>query len=388
MITFLIKTTPLHCNFNQYFNVFPKGQLKLYNGIYTILYRTMKSGKDVIGHAPKILSTFIIKLHHIGFMTQRFGHIHKVVEYLEKNNLKAKLLPGLTPSPNPSNVKDIDSNTQKSNFKAIDSVPFTEFLPSDHPCVNPVVQSNAEKVIGFLNHIIPKPNYTVEVLRRAETEKLIRYEDTKEFPSTGSPILTPEGIKFYKKLSLALDNAEINLPKIDNIIYQVGLLKIANDTLIPLSKQMHLVVAYNVIYDTYICLGTLTSEDNILHTKLSSNQPIGEKKEKEKAQFFKPMNPYIVVEKKDFDVHLQGTKYIQTFAVTSIIKNIQNKTSLDTPPILYNPNGITPDDLTKMLELKANEPIPQKKKISHFEQEKQNAKTAKLAELTKNKKSK
>lgn len=134
---------------------------------------------------------------------------------------------------------------------------------------------------------------------------------------------------------------------------------------------MHMIIAYDTVNDSYIAIGSLTSEDNPFHTKLSDDQPISDNKQKK--QYFKPMNPYIHIEKTDFDL------------LSTLIEKIQSKT--ESKVIMsYNSKGITLDDLNKMLILKAEQPVPLPKKMSHFEIEKQKAKAEKLAKATLEKK--
>lgn len=168
-------------------------------------------------------------------------------------------------------------------------------------------------------------NSIQSLLIEAEKRKLILYEDTHEYPQSGSVKLTPLGINYYHLIGIKPIIHDIsNLDPNATINYFVGSLAIHNDALIPFSKQLHLIVVFDIKNNQYMAFGSLTSEKSTEHFKLSETQPISNNN---KAQYLKIFPVALIVIYNEFEVHQKGTEYVKDMNIKTkldfVLKNIK-----------------------------------------------------------------
>jgi hypothetical protein len=168
------------------------------------------------------LSTSLCYLQSYSISIRSVGHVHKILEVVAKN-------PGIKDQAAQVQSKTSNSNSEINgvvNPNLPNEVPFDQISRLDLSTSTSSVSnsnqpssldSSSSKAIELFKKIMPKPIYnnsaSIEVLQQAEKAKLIQYEHTQEYPSSGSPILTSEGIKLFNKLHSNLMNNSEKVPE-------------------------------------------------------------------------------------------------------------------------------------------------------------------------------
>lgn len=188
------------------------------------------------------------------------------------------------------------------------------------------------------------------------------YYDAPSPANSGILTLTKKGLDTYTAMKEVLPGCEDSvyqrIANTDNLfqktcILRAGMLEISQNTIIPMSMQMHLVIAQFEKED-YRVFASYTSKTSgtIL---IDENQIFGINKK----QFLSTFNP-LIVQQRNFTIHPEGTKYTQDHVneLNNVLTSQAN--SIDTK---YTGDGYTKNDLVLMLNTDSNigpksKPVP------------------------------
>jgi len=169
---------------------------------------------------------------------------------------------------------------------------------------------------------------------------------------------------------MELDSDTVNTTS-NNTSYIVGTLAVNPTTEILEPHQSHLVVGSENDQEITV-FATLTSEKGTktLHiinekttTKLSEKQVSG----KEKGQYVRPISPNLKVKREDFEIHDEGTEYVNDPDIKQKLSNVKKETERF-ESISYNSTGITSDDLTDISNIKNIMAINEQNKLKDHEE--------------------
>ncbi len=317
------------------------------------------------------------------------GHVYKIM-----NTINSKSQLQITHIADTPKQTTIDST---QNTKIINELPYNNMsLEKIEDASNPsLLNKVSAKFLDSLNYIVSN-SFTIaksdqnteslkDLLQQAENRKLITYElDNTEKVQEGTAKLTKEGLAYYNKMlekfinSTSVQNTE-KIP--ESIQFVAGMLKISDETIITLPKQMHFVVAYDLNSNTYKIIGILTSEKDPKNLVLTLDQPISKNADKE--QLFRFLSTPLIATSNQIEFNEEATRYVQRHDVSA--KLIASKDQyLKKNAILYDSKGLTKEDLIKLLTMHEQQIQKPAKKLSHYEQEKL-AQKLKKAELNKQK---
>lgn len=317
------------------------------------------------------------------------GHVYKIMNTINsKNQLQT------------THIADTPKQTttdSTQNTKIINELPYNKMsLEKLEDASNPsLLNKVSAKFLDSLSYIVSN-SFTIaksdqnndslqDLLQQAENRKLITYElDNTEKVQEGTAKLTKEGLAYYNKMLEKIINSTSvqDTEKIpESIRFVAGMLKISDETVITLPKQMHFVVAYDLNSNTYKIIGILTSEKGPKNLVLTLDQPISKNADKE--QLFRFLSTPLIATSNQIEFNEEATRYVQRHDVSA--KLIASKDQyLKKNAILYNSKGLTKEDLIKLLTMHEQQIQKPTKKLSHYEQEKL-AQKLKKAELNKQK---
>jgi hypothetical protein len=179
---------------------------------------------------------------------------------------------------------------------------------------------------------------------------LLKYQDTTEYPKSGLLTFTPEGYKFLRKAYPLVKNQSSDIASTEGKAFEVGVLKIDANTLIPISSQEHLVIVHDYKNNEICVIGILTSEKGPDLITLSKNQPISDN---DKEQNLKLLSVPYKLKPEDFNKHEKATNYIQAPNITKIVNDSIHQ--IKNEPVPYNSKGSTLENITRIIELKKQE---------------------------------
>lgn len=362
----------------KYFYAVDKLNRILKRNIITI---TTQRFTDNVIYNKKVSSVFVIN-NYMLYNQKRFvggdkpvGHARKVLNAINKHEPKLNIIPPKmepkTTSDLPKEVKEVPYTDMILDAKKI---PFKEETNDTSIAALPAKILNTIDTIAKDSASSQNSNKIVKgLLKQAEAKQVIMYEDVyeekQEHKSSGSPKLTKKGLEFYNALyekitaeALLKDTKETH----KNLEFIAGMLKIESETIIPLPKQMHLVVAYDNTTNLLKVIGILTSENDANHIELSQNQPIAGIENKK--QFLRLLTNPVIVSKDQIELHEKATNYVRRPDIhNKIISYKDQYTKKESLP--YNNMGVTKEDLSNLLNMQE---VKVPKKLNHFEQLKRN----------------
>jgi hypothetical protein len=294
------------------------------------------------------------KLKSYYYITKRFTNTTKVTNTALRSGansnssaITTKVATTATPfrSTNTNNINRPNTTNFTNNKFSPSESNKPQFLKQVDSLAKKVHDSNVSPTVGVQKN--PLKWLEPVIYKKAENSKVMAYEDTKEFKTSGSAKLTPKGLAIFREVrksreSLVEAPTSGTTTQREAIKYEVGLLKINQDTVILTAEQTHLLVVYSINNEGQrIGLGYLTSKNEGNIVQLSKDQPLSGNKDKAQnlAVFDKPLR----VDKEYFNSHTEGTAYIQGY-----LREMEEvrEISVSKQHRVYDGNGVSLADLS------------------------------------------
>lgn len=273
---------------------------------------------------------------------KRHSHIDKILESLVKANATKLSEPTTSTSTQPSTEYNQSTPTAYGDFSAV----------SEQDVINALILK------GLAEY------EEIKELYDQNSDGKRTYYDAPSPANSGILTLTKKGLDTYTAAKEVLPGCEDSvynrIAKTDTLfqntsILKTGMLGISQDTIIPTSTQMHLVIAL-FEKEHYRVFASYTSKTSgtIL---IDKTQICGI----DKKQFLSTFNP-LIVQQRNFTIHPEGTAYTDqpdhAKKIHNVLKSQSNNITSE-----YTGDGYTKRDLVLMLNSDSNigpksKPVP------------------------------
>jgi hypothetical protein len=252
------------------------------------------------------------------------------------------------PTPSPTSTSKVNQTNQSNDVSTLSDTVSESSSSSLLGKVWDFFKGTTNATNVPITSITPLPDQ--DIINESLKLGIVRYEDTKEYPKSGGLKVTPEGYNLYRKSNTLelrpLEEEELKT----KLVFEVGLLKISNNTIIPISSQTHLVVVHDYKTNSVRAIGILTSQDSKDTSLLSEKQELSGNDDK--GQSFRAFDVPYDVNSSEFELHPEGTNYVQKAEISKKLEDICENKLNNATVTPYNSNGILNEDLLKIVALK------------------------------------